>query len=68
MIRGQSMARRAPAISPNGSAPRCKHLDELVPVTPQSNHCPDCRAHGEVWVSLVVCLRCGWAALSACQQ
>jgi len=64
MIPGQSMAGRAPAISLNGSAPRCGHLDGLVPITPQSDHCADCRARGEAWVSLVVCLRCGWVACS----
>jgi uncharacterized UBP type Zn finger protein len=64
MIPGPSMARRAPAISLNGSAPRCEHQDGLVPVIPQSDHCPDCRARGEGWVSLVICLRCGWVACS----
>ena len=35
MIPGQSMALGAPAISLNGTAPRCEHLDGLAPVRPQ---------------------------------
>jgi hypothetical protein len=64
MTPGQSMAWSAPAISLNGSAPCCEHVDGLVPVAPQSDHCPDCRAAGGRWESLVVCLRCGWVACS----
>ena len=43
MIPGQSMALGASAISPNGTAPRCEHLDGLTPVGPQSDDCRDCR-------------------------
>jgi len=64
MIPDQSMDMSVPAISLNGSAPRCEHLAGLVPVTPQSDHCPDCRARGGRWESLAVCLRCGWVACS----
>ena len=61
MISGQSMA---PAMSPNGSAPRCEHLDGLAPVTPQSDGCGDCQAPADRWVTLLVCLTCGWVACS----
>jgi uncharacterized UBP type Zn finger protein len=61
---GQSIASSAAAMSPNGSAPRCEHLDGLVPVTPQLDYCRDCRAHGGRWQSLRVCMSCGWVACS----
>jgi len=64
MIPGHSSARGASAISLNGSEPRCEHVDGLVPVAPQSDHCGDCRAHADHWVKLLVCLRCGWVACS----
>jgi uncharacterized UBP type Zn finger protein len=50
------------AVSLNGSAPRCEHLDGLVPVIPQSSICGECRARGEDWAGLLVCLTCGWVA------
>ncbi|WP_242907983.1 UBP-type zinc finger domain-containing protein [Actinomadura terrae] len=53
-----------PAVSPNGSAPRCEHLDGLAPVTPRSDRCPGCRALGATWTRLRVCLNCGWVACS----
>ena len=43
MISGQSMAPGLPAVSPNGTAPRCEHLDGLGPVRPRSADCRDCR-------------------------
>ena len=43
MIAGQSMALGLPAVSPNGTAPRCEHLDGLAPVRPGSADCRDCR-------------------------
>jgi len=61
MIPGQSMALGAAAVSPNGTAPRCEHLDGLAPVGPQSTYCRECR-NGRA--SLVVCLTCGWVACS----
>ena len=64
MIPGHSIGLGAPAISPNGSQPRCEHADGLVPVTPQSDHCRDCRVHADRWVKLLVCLSCGWVACS----
>jgi uncharacterized UBP type Zn finger protein len=64
MVPGPSMARKAPVISLNGSAPHCEHMAGQVPVAPQADHCPDCLARGERWVALVVCLRCGWVACS----
>jgi uncharacterized UBP type Zn finger protein len=64
MIPGHSMALGAPTISLNGSKPRCEHVDGLVPVTPQADHCRDCRPHADRWVKLLVCLSCGWVACS----
>ena len=43
MIPAQNMALGAPAISLNGSTPRCEHLDGLQAVTPLSDECRDCR-------------------------
>jgi uncharacterized UBP type Zn finger protein len=48
----------------NGSAPRCGHLDGIVPVDPQSTGCRDCEAAGDESVSLMACLTCGWVACS----
>jgi uncharacterized UBP type Zn finger protein len=64
MIPGQSIAPDASAISLNGSVPRCEHLDRLAPVTPRSDTCRACRAHGDHWEALLVCLSCGWVACS----
>ena len=50
--------------SPNGSAPRCEHVDAIVPVEPLSDRCLGCQAVGGGWVSLMVCLTCGWVACS----
>ena len=61
MIPAQNAALGAPAISTNGSAPCCEHLDGLQPVTPRSDHCRDCQDRR---ASLVVCLSCGWVACS----
>jgi uncharacterized UBP type Zn finger protein len=55
------MAPGAPAISLNGSTPRCEHLDGLQPVTPRSDDCPDCTDRP---ATLAVCLTCGWVACS----
>jgi uncharacterized UBP type Zn finger protein len=49
---------------PNGTAPRCDHLDAIRPVEPRSGVCPECQARGESWVGLVACLTCGWVACS----
>jgi hypothetical protein len=74
MIPGPHMALGAPAISPNGSAPRCEHTDGLHPATPRSADCRDCRNHPDHPdhpdrrdrrdrpQALVVCLTCGWVA------
>ncbi|GAA4231120.1 hypothetical protein GCM10022254_27460 [Actinomadura meridiana] len=51
-------------VSPNGSAPRCEHIDGLAPVTPRSDRCPGCQVLGAVWTRLRVCLNCGWVACS----
>jgi hypothetical protein len=48
----------------NGPAPRCEHLDAIVPVEPLSGYCHDCQAGGGSWVSFMVCLTCGWVACS----
>jgi uncharacterized UBP type Zn finger protein len=64
MIPGQSMVQGAMAAGHNGTAPRCEHLDDLVPVGPQSADCGDCRHRQDRQASLVVCLTCGWVACS----
>ena len=64
MISGQSMIQGGTAASPNGTAPRCEHLDGLAPVTPRSADCRDCRNGLDRQASLVVCLTCGWVACS----
>jgi hypothetical protein len=60
----RNMATGAVGSSPNGTAPRCGHLDGLSPVTPRSEYCPGCRAQGDRWKALLVCLTCGWVACS----
>jgi uncharacterized UBP type Zn finger protein len=62
MILRQGMALGAPAVSLNGTAPRCEHLDGLVPVGPLSDTCQDCRNGPDCQATLVVCLTCGWVA------
>jgi hypothetical protein len=52
------MALDVQALSLNGSAPHCEHLDALVPVDPLGSVCRECRAAGEDWVGLLVCLTC----------
>ena len=64
MIASQSMALSVPAISLNGTAPRCEHLDGLVPAGPQSIDCRECQDHPDRQGALVVCLSCGWVACS----
>ena len=64
MIPAQNMTLGAPAISLNGSTPRCEHLDGLQPVTPLSDDCRDCRDRTDRRASLAVCLTCGWVACS----
>lgn len=64
MTAGRRMAHRAPPVSLNGSAPRCEHLDALVPVAPLSDGCPGCQARENHWAALVTCLTCGWVACS----
>jgi uncharacterized UBP type Zn finger protein len=61
MSPGQGMTLGGPAVSPNGIAPRCEHLDGLAPVTPRSADCPDCPDRP---AALMVCLSCGWVACS----
>jgi len=60
----QNLAMRIPAISPNGSAPHCEHLDGLTPVAPQSDHCRDCQDDTSHQTPLRVCLSCGWVTCS----
>jgi uncharacterized UBP type Zn finger protein len=64
MMPRQGMALSAPAVSLNGTAPRCEHLDDLAPVAPLSNDCRDCRHRPDRQAHLVVCLTCGWVACS----
>jgi hypothetical protein len=64
MISGQNMALGASAISQNGTAPRCGHLDGLTPVEPLSDACRDCQDRPGPPARLAVCLTCGWVACS----
>jgi uncharacterized UBP type Zn finger protein len=64
MIPAQDQAAAVPAVSLNGSAPHCEHVDELASASPVSDHCRDCLDGADRWVSLVVCMTCGWVACS----
>jgi uncharacterized UBP type Zn finger protein len=64
MVPGQSMALGVPAVTPNGSAPHCEHLDGLTAAAPQSDRCLDCPAQSDHPAALLVCLTCGWVACS----
>jgi len=64
MIPGESMALGTVAVSPNGTAPRCEHLDGLAQVGPQADDCQDCRSRQDRKTGLVFCLTCGWVACS----
>jgi Zn-finger in ubiquitin-hydrolases and other protein len=61
MAPGQGMTPGGAATGPNGTAPRCEHLDGLAPVAPRSDACPDCPDRKG---PLVACLTCGWVACS----
>ena len=37
----------------------CDHLDQIQDVTPNSDGCEECRALGDTWVHLRLCLTCG---------
>ncbi|TDD84372.1 hypothetical protein E1293_12945 [Actinomadura darangshiensis] len=50
--------------SPNGSAPRCEHVDGLPSITPRSRGCTPCEVGGDGWTALRVCMTCGWVACS----
>jgi hypothetical protein len=46
LLKGQQMA-------------KCRHFDDLAPVTPSDVSCQACLEQGERWVHLRVCLVCG---------
>lgn len=52
------------ALSLNGSAPRCEHLDMIRQVAVQPGGCRECEAAGDTCIRLLVCLTCGLAACS----
>jgi uncharacterized UBP type Zn finger protein len=64
MIPGQSVAPDASAVSLNGTAPRCQHLDGLASVRAMSDDCQDCPDRPDPPVELAMCLTCGWVACS----
>jgi uncharacterized UBP type Zn finger protein len=64
MIPDRSWTLGVSAVSPNGTAPRCAHLDDLALVKPQSADCPDCRNRPGHPAGLVICLTCGRVACS----
>jgi uncharacterized UBP type Zn finger protein len=67
MIPDESMALGTVAVSPNGTAPHCEHLDGLAQIGPQTDDCRDCQSRKDrdgPRAGLVVCLTCGWVACS----
>jgi uncharacterized UBP type Zn finger protein len=40
-------------------ARECTHLDQIQNVTPSSDGCEECRAMGDTWVHLRICMICG---------
>jgi len=56
---GLHMALDARDVSPNGTGPRCDHLDGLDPAPPNTASCRACTAAGTEWTGLVACLTCG---------
>src|SRR5580698_1214000 len=64
MIPGQGTALGAAAVSTNGTAPRCDHLDGVAPASPLSADCRECRTGQDRQGGLAVCLTCGWVACS----
>jgi uncharacterized UBP type Zn finger protein len=61
---GSGFALDMHALSLNGSAPHCEHLDAQASVDPLGSVCQECRATGEDWAGLLTCLTCGWVACS----
>jgi uncharacterized UBP type Zn finger protein len=53
----------APRAKPPGRRP-CHHMRRIHPVAPRSTGCHECLDRGENWVSLWLCLSCGWVACS----
>jgi uncharacterized UBP type Zn finger protein len=47
-----------------GDLRRCAHGAAATRVEPLSTVCLECRAHGDGWVELWLCLSCGWVACS----
>ena len=41
------------------TTPRCRHLDQIHPVTPSAAGCEDCLKTGDDWVHLRLCQTCG---------
>jgi uncharacterized UBP type Zn finger protein len=41
------------------AARTCPHVDQIRPVTPNSEGCEECLAAGGRWVHLRLCLTCG---------
>jgi uncharacterized UBP type Zn finger protein len=55
------------ATNPGASTPErrpCHHTRHTHPVVPRSTGCRECLERGENWVSLWLCLSCGWVACS----
>ncbi len=38
---------------------RCTHLDQIRPVSPNTDGCEECLKTGDEWVHLRLCLTCG---------
>jgi uncharacterized UBP type Zn finger protein len=52
------------ATSTHDEPHRCRHVDAIHPVEPYSTGCQECQALGVGWLTLVLCLSCGWVACS----
>src|SRR5262249_2753809 len=53
--RDTASTRRRTAMTPH----TCPHVEQIRPVTPQSQGCEQCLATGDRWVHLRLCLTCG---------
>jgi Zn-finger in ubiquitin-hydrolases and other protein len=53
-----------PGASLNGTAPRCEHLDAIVPTAPRASSSLECPVDSDIRAFVLACLSCGWVACS----
>jgi uncharacterized UBP type Zn finger protein len=58
------MAQWACGSNSDASPDRCEHFTSAVEVSPLSQTCGQCGAEGLPWLTLLLCLTCGWVACS----